>query len=45
MKKYTSLLCDVVNWVTPRQSTDSCLQLFGIFIMMQRSCFKQISVS
>jgi len=30
------------NWVTPGQSTTSCLQSFGIFMMMQRSCFKQI---
>jgi len=45
IKKYTSLLYDVFNWVTPGKSTTSCLQLFGIFIMMQRSCFKQICVS
>jgi len=36
----TSLLYDVFNWVTPGQNTTSCLQLFGNFIMMQRSCFK-----
>jgi len=29
----------------PGQSTTSCLQLFGIFIVMQRSCFKQMIVS
>jgi len=23
-------------WVTPGQSTNSCLQLFGIFMMMQK---------
>jgi len=44
-QKYTYLLYDVFNWVTPGQSTTSCLQLFGIFIMMQRSCFKQVIVS
>jgi len=36
-QKYTSLLYDVFNWVTPGQSTNSCLQLFGIFIMMQEA--------
>jgi len=44
-QKYTCLLYDVFNWVTPGQSTTSCLQLFGILIMMQRSCFKQVIVS
>jgi len=39
------LLYDVINWITPGQSTTSCLQLFGIFIMMQASCFKQKIVS
>jgi len=33
IKKYTSLHCDVFNWATPWQSSTSCLQLFGIFIM------------
>ena len=33
------------HWVTPGQSTTSCLQLFGIFITMQRSCFKQMIAS
>jgi len=33
------------HWVTPGQSTTSCLQLFGIFIMMQRTCYKQMIVS
>jgi len=28
-----------------KKSTTNCLQLFGIFIMMQRSCFNQITVS
>jgi len=32
-------------WIPPGQSTTSCLQLFGIFTMMQRSCFKQIIAS
>jgi len=45
IKKYTSLLYDVFNWVTPGQSTTSCLQLYGIFIMMERIRFKQIIVS
>jgi len=39
------LVYDVFNWVKPGKSTTSCLRLFGIFIMMQRSCFKQIFVS
>jgi len=38
-------LYDIFNWVTSGQSTSSCLQLFGNFIMMQRSCFKQIIIS
>jgi len=29
-QKYTCLLYDLLNWVTPGQSTTSCLQLFGI---------------
>jgi len=33
-----------LNWVTTGLSTTNCLQLFGIFIMMQRSCFQQIIV-
>jgi len=37
---FTYILHDVFDWVTPGQSTTSCLQLFGICIMMQRSCFK-----
>jgi len=45
IQKYISLLYDVFNWVTPGQSTTNCVQLFGIFIMMQRSCFKQLIVS
>jgi len=36
---------DVFNWVTPGQSATSCLELFRIFIMMQRSSFKQIIVT
>jgi len=42
-QKHICLLYDIFNWVAPRQSTTSCLQLFGIFIMMQRSCFKQVN--
>jgi len=49
MKTFTtpsSKMCfsfyEVVNWVTPGQSTTSYLQLFGIFISMRRSCFTQI---
>jgi len=45
MKKYAYLLYDVFNWVTLGQSTTSCLQLFWIFMMMQRSCSKLIIVS
>jgi len=29
---------DALNWATPEPGTTSCLQSFGIFIMMQRSC-------
>jgi len=36
---------DVFNCVTPGQSTTTCLQLFGIFIMMQKAAFKQVIVS
>jgi len=43
-QKYTCLLYDIFNWVAPRQSTTSCLQLFVVFIMMQRRCFKQVIV-
>jgi len=31
--------------VTPGQSTTSCLQLFGILVMMQRSSLKHMIVS
>jgi len=36
-QNYTCLLYNVFNWVTPGQSTTSCLQLLGIFIMMQKA--------
>jgi len=36
-QKYTCLLYDVVNRVPLGQSTTSCLQLFGIFMMMQKA--------
>jgi len=44
-KNIFSLHYDFFNWVTTRQSTNSCLQLLVIFIMMQKRCFKQIIVS
>jgi len=34
------MFSNVVNYVTPGQSTNSCLQLCGIFIIVQRSFFK-----
>jgi len=34
-QKYACLFYDVFNWVTPGQSTTSCLQLFGIFMMQK----------
>jgi len=46
IKKYRpTSLYEVFNWVTPEQSTTNCLQLLKILIMIQRSCFKQITVS
>jgi len=36
IKKYTCLLHDVLG-VTQGQTTTSCLQLFGIFIMLQKA--------
>jgi len=35
-QKYNCLRYDVFYWETPGQSTASCLQLFGIFMMMQK---------
>jgi len=43
-KIYIYFFHEVFNRVTPRQST-SYLQLLGIFIMMQRSWFKQMIIS
>jgi len=43
-KNIFSLHYDFFNWITPGQSTNSCLQLLGIFIMIQESGFKQIIV-
>jgi len=42
--KLLNLLYDTLNLATPGPGT-SCLQLFGTFIMMQWSCFKQITTS
>jgi len=40
--KIIYLLLNALNWAKPGRSTISCLQSFGIFVMAQRSCFKQI---
>jgi len=34
------MFSNVVNYVKPGQSINSCLQLCGMFIIVQRNCFK-----
>jgi len=36
------LIENALNWTKPGRGTTSCLQSFVIFIMTQRSCFKQV---
>jgi len=40
--KIIYLLENASNWAKPGRGATSCLQSFGIFIMTQRSCFKQV---
>jgi len=43
--KMIYLLENPLNWAKPGRDTTSCLQSFGIFIMTQRSYFKQVIAS
>jgi len=44
--KMIYLLLNALNWEKTGRGTTSCLRIFfGIFIMAQRSCFKQIITS
>jgi len=40
-----NILLNALNWAKPGRGTTSYFQSFGIFIMAQRSSFKQIITS